>query len=220
MKKIILFGTGAQAQEVHLLVTHDSPYEVAAFTKDREHLEDDTLLGLPVVPFDEVESIYPPAEYEMHIAVGYLMLNQVRAERCRQAKAKGYRLTSFISSKATTWPGFTVGENCLVGANATIYPSCEIGNNVVISTGCVIPHNTKIEDHCFVAAGVVFSGWVTVKPYCFIGTGAVIRNNVIIGRENIIGAGAVVLENTEDRGVYMGKSAELLPISSDKMGLA
>jgi sugar O-acyltransferase (sialic acid O-acetyltransferase NeuD family) len=219
VEKVVLFGTGAQARDAHLLLSHDSPYEVAAFAVDREHIEQDMLFSLPVVPFEDVESIYPPADHRMHIAVGYSSLNRLRAERYHQAKAMGYQLISHVSSKATTWPGLIVGENCLIGPNVTIYPSCKIGNNIVIGTGCIVPHYSTIEDHCFLAAGVVLSGWVTVKPYCYIGTGAIIRNNVTIARECVIGAGAVILEDTEERGVYMGKPADLLPISSDKLPL-
>lgn len=219
MDKVVLFGTGAQARDIYVLLTHDSPYEVAGFTVDHEHLAEDTLLGLPVVAFEDVESVYPPGEYAMHISVGYLRLNKLRAERFRQAKAKGYRLINHVSPRATTWPGLTLGENCLIGPGSTVYPSCKIGNNVVIGTGCIVSHNTTIDEHCFVAAGVVFSGWITVKPYCYIGTGALIRNNVTIARETVVGAGAVILENTEERGVYMGIPADFLPISSEKLPL-
>jgi sugar O-acyltransferase (sialic acid O-acetyltransferase NeuD family) len=219
VEKVVLFGTGAQASDAHLLLGHDSPYEVVAFTVDRDHLEQDTLFGLPIVPFEDVQAIYPPDEHRMLIAVGYERVNRLRADRYRQAKAMGYRLVSHVSSHATTWPGLIVGENCLIGPNSAIYPSCKIGNNVVIGTGCIVPHYSTIEDHCFLAAGVVLSGWVTVEPYCYIGTGAIIRNNVTIARECVIGAGALILADTEEKGVYMGKPADLLPISSDKLPL-
>lgn len=219
VKKIVLFGTGIQAQDVHLLLTHDSDYEVVAFTADRDGMTDSVFLGLPVVPFDEVEDRYPPDAYGMHICVQYQGLNKVRAEKYAQAKAKGYRLVTYISPRATTWPGLEVGDNCIIGPNSTVYSSCKIGDNVLIGTGCIIPHNTTIGDHCFVAAGVVFSGWVTVEPYCYIGTGAVLRNNITLGRETVVGAGALILENTKPQSVYMGKSAEVLPITSDKLRL-
>jgi hypothetical protein len=30
------------------------------------------------------------------------------------AKGRGYRFVSYVSSRALAWPGFTVGENCMV----------------------------------------------------------------------------------------------------------
>lgn len=208
------------ASDAYAHLTYDSPYEVAAFTKDREHIKEDTLFELPVVPFEDVESIYPPDEYKMFIAVGYIRVNRLRAERYYQAKAMGYQLISYVSSKATAWPGSVIGENCLIGTNSIISATAKIGNNVVIGAGSIVPHYNFIKDHCFVGSGVILSGFVTVEPYCFLGTGATVRNNVTIARECVIGAGALILEDTEERGVYMGRAADLLPISSDKLPLA
>ncbi len=219
MEKVVLFGTGAMASDVYLYLTHDSPYEVVAFTKDREYIKEDTAFDLPVVPFEDVESIYPPDEYKMFIAVGFLMVNRLRAERYHQAKAMGYQLISCVSSRAITWPRLAIGENCLIGPNSVIFPSAKIGNNVFVGIGSVLPHGTVIKDHCFLAAGVAFSGFVTVEPYCFLGTNATIRNNVTIARECVIGAGALILEDTKERGVYMGTPSNLLPISSNKLTL-
>ena len=210
MKKVVLFGTGSMASDVYVYLTHDSPYEVVAFAVDRQCLDEDTLFDLPVVPFEAVESLYPPGEYKMHIAVGYVRVNRLRAERYRQAKEKGYELISYVSSRATIWPGAVIGENCLVGTNSIISASATIGNNVVVGGGSIVPHRTVIKDHCFVGSNVTLSGWVTVEPYCFLGTGAIVRNNVTIARECVIGAGALILGDTEERGVYMGKLADLL----------
>jgi sugar O-acyltransferase (sialic acid O-acetyltransferase NeuD family) len=219
VEKVVLFGTGAMASSAYYDLTYDSPYEVAAFCVDRDHIAEDTMLGLPVVPFDDIESRYPPGEYRMFIAVGYVRLNRLRAERYQQAKEKGYTLISYISPKATVRPASVLGENCLIGTNAIVSASAKIGNNVVLGAGSLAPHYTVIKDHCFLGSGVMLSGFVTVEPYCFIGTGAIVRNNVTIARECVIGAGALILEDTVERGVYMGKQADHLPITSDRLTL-
>jgi sugar O-acyltransferase (sialic acid O-acetyltransferase NeuD family) len=219
MERVVLFGTGSVASDAYVYLTHDSPYEVVAFSVDRVEIEEDTLFDLPVVPFEDIESLYPPDRYKMHIAVGYFRLNKLRAERYHQAKAMGYQLISYVSSKATAWPGSVIGENCFIDAYSIVSPSAKIGNNVLVGTRCTVPHCTTIKDHCYLSGGVGLSGFVTVEPYGYIGTGAIIRNNVTIARECVIGAGAVILEDTEERGVYMGKPADLLPISSDKLPL-
>lgn len=217
MERVVLFGNGSVARVVHCFLSHDSPYEVAAFTVDGEYINEDTLCGLPVVPFADVESIYPPDEYGMLVAVGYIGVNRLRAERYAQAKAMGYQLISYVSSRATTWPGLVIGENCVIGANNAIHPFVEIGDNVIISGSCTVGHHTVIKEHCFLASGVAVAGGVTVEPYCFLGTNAIVRNRITIATECVIGAGAVVLEDTQERGVYMARPADLLPIPSDKV---
>jgi sugar O-acyltransferase (sialic acid O-acetyltransferase NeuD family) len=220
MEKVVLFGAGAVARDAYLHLTGDSLYEVVAFTIDQSYLKEDTLFELPIVPFDEVPSIYPPDEYRMLVAVGYERVNRFRAEKYSEAQAKGYHLINCISSRAVTWPGLDIGENCLVGPNSIIHPSAKIGNNVYIGAGSLVPHDTIIGDHCFLAGNVAISGYVTVEPYCFLGPNSTIRNHITIARACVIGAGALILEDTQEREVYLGTSAERLPISSDKLPLA
>ena len=52
-----------------LLLTHDSPHEVAAFTVDRDYLQGTEHRGLPVVAFEDVEERYPPGEFEMFVPI-------------------------------------------------------------------------------------------------------------------------------------------------------
>jgi len=219
MKKVILFGASAVACETYTYLTYDSAYEVAGFTVDGQYIKERTLFSCPVVPFESVETAFPPSDYHMLIAIGFQRTNGLRSERYRQAKAKGYTLINYISSKAVTWPGTVVGDNCIISPNTMISPSAKIGNDVLIGPGCVVAHDNTIGDHCFVGSGVSLSGVVTIEAYCFIGTGATVRDNVTIGRQSIIGAGALILENTPDKSVYLGKCADVLPIASDKLSL-
>ena len=217
MEKVILFGNSAVASVLYMQLSENTQFEISAFTVDRAFIKEETLLDLPVIPFDEVELKYPPDEYKMMIAVGYVKVNQLRAERYYQAKEMGYRLISYISPQAGVAKGVAVGENCSIAKNCSIAPFSHIGDNVFIGTGSIIGHHTVIKDHCYLSASVRISGYVTVEPYCFLGNNAIVRNKVIIARENIIGAGAVILGDTKEKGVYMAQPAERLSIESDKL---
>lgn len=218
-KKVVLFGNGSVACATHFLLTHDSPYQIAAFTVDREYIKDDTLFELPVVPFDRVASIYPPDAYNMFIAVGHVRVNRIRADRYYQAKEMGYQFINYVSSRSLTWPGLIIGDNCKIGQNSTINPFAKLGNNVSIGSGSNVGHHTVIKDHSSLAPGVTIAGNVCVEPYCLIGANATIRDRVTVARECVIGAGAVILEDTREREVYLGRPAELLPLSSDQLPL-
>jgi len=217
MDKVILFGVGQVASRIYWYLTYDSPYEVAAFTVDPEYIKADKLFGLPVVSFEDVESIYPPEEYKMFLSISSRKMNKLRAQKYHQAKEKGYQLINYISSRATTWPGLTIGDNCHIQTNSIIEPFAEIGNDVILGTNTLVSHNAVVKDHCFVAHQSVILGNVVVEPYCFIGANATIRDHVKIATECVIGAGALILEDTQERGVYKGNPAQLLPISSDKL---
>jgi sugar O-acyltransferase (sialic acid O-acetyltransferase NeuD family) len=199
------------------MLIHDSPYQICAFTVDREFIKDDTLLDLPLVPFDRVDSIYPPAEYDMHIAVGHVRVNRVRAQKYYQAKEMGYALVNYISTKSLTWPGLILGDNCKISPNATINPFAQLGNDVRIGSGSNVGHHTVIKDHCSLASNVTIAGNVTIEPYCLIGANATIRDRITIASDCVIGAGAIILQDTKPGEVYLGRPAELLPITSDHL---
>lgn len=217
MAKVVIFGITEMAELTHFYFTHDTSHEVIAFTVDGNYIKEDSMYGLPVVPFEDVESIYPPNEYKMRVALWYSGTNKLRAEKYYQAKAKGYELINYISSKAITWPGLVIGDNCLILENAVCMPFAKIGNNVTIMIGCSIAHDAVIGDHCFLAGNVALLGGVVVEPYCFLGGNSTIRNNVTIASECVVGAGALILQDTKEKGVYKGNPATLLPKRSDEL---
>ncbi len=217
MAKVVLFGNRTEARTVYYDLTYFSHHEVVGFTVDREYLAEDTFLQLPIVPFDEVTTVFPPGAHEMFIAIGYASVNRLRADRYLQARKMGYSLLSYVSSRATIYPEVQIGDHCRISHNCVVFPGSRIGNNVAIGADCVIGHDVTLGDHCFLSSGVGVSGGVTMGPYCFLGTNATIRNRIQIGRECVIGAGALILENLEDQCVCLGNPADLLPISSEKL---
>jgi len=217
MKKIVIFGTGDFAEVVHFYLTHDSPHEVVAFTANENVITEKELFGLPIVPFESIESTYSPTEFSMFVAVGYIKINKVRADICQQAKNKGYELITYVNSKVTKWEELDIGENCFIFENVVIQPFVKIGNDVIMWSGNHIGHHSVIGDHCFITSHVVVSGHVKIGPYCFLGVNSTIRDSITLGRECVIGAGAVILKDTKDKEVYTTEKAKLLPMSSDKL---
>lgn len=217
MEKVILFGASNLAMVAHFYLTHDSPYEVVAFTVDRNYLRKKVFLGLPVVPFEEVESIYPSSEYKMFAHLSFRDVNKFRAKKFEQGKEKGYQFISYVSSKAITWHDLVIGENSMICEAVVINPYAKIGNNVMITPGSLVGHHSVIQDHCFLAAQTVILGNVTVEPYCVFGANSTVKDGITIKRECIIGAGSYISESTRKKGVYIGKPAELMSRSSDQL---
>src|SRR4051794_9745630 len=100
MSWVIIVGAGKIADEAYFYLKNDSPHDVVAFSVDRAFMGGAEKHGLPVVPFEDVEQGYPPGEYKMFVAMGYQDLNRLRASKYEAAKAKGYELISYVSSRA------------------------------------------------------------------------------------------------------------------------
>jgi sugar O-acyltransferase (sialic acid O-acetyltransferase NeuD family) len=203
MSKVVLFGAGKIAEEAHYYLTHDSPHQVAAFTVDGAYMAASEKLGLPVLPFEEIASHYPPDDFKMFVAVGYQELNRFRARKCAEAKAKGYQLISYISSRACALGKIEPGENCFILEFSVIQPSATVGNNVFVWCSNHIGHHSSVGDHCYISGHVMISGSTNVEPYCYFGVGSTIGHEITVGRESFIGAGCLLTKSAPPKSVYI-----------------
>lgn len=209
-ESIIIVGNSPIAEVAYEYVTHDSPYNVVAFTVNKEFLKDKSFMGLPVEPFEDIENKYDPKKIKMFVAIGYKDLNCLRARFCQEAREKGYCLISYISSHAFLWHNVEVGENCFILEDNTIQPFVKIGNNVTLWSGNHIGHHSIIEDNCFISSHVVVSGLCRIGRGSFLGVNSAISNQTAIARDNIIGMGAVITKDTEPEKLYVGNPARAL----------
>jgi sugar O-acyltransferase (sialic acid O-acetyltransferase NeuD family) len=219
MAKLVIFGAGDIARLAHYYFKHDSQHEVVTFTVDRQYRTGTTFLGLPLTDFEDVAELYPPNRHKMFVALSYAKMNKIRADKYNRAKALGYDLVSYVSSKCTLLTENPVGDNCFILEDNTIQPFVKIHNNVTLWSGNHIGHDSIIEDHCFISSHVVVSGNVHIHEYCFAGVNATIHNSVNIARETLIGAGAVIRADTVEKGVYVPEQSRLLSKKSDQIEL-
>jgi sugar O-acyltransferase (sialic acid O-acetyltransferase NeuD family) len=219
MAKLVIFGAGDIARLAWVYFTRDSEHEVVAFTVDEKYLTGSSFQGLPLVAFEKIAELYPQGDHKMFVALSYAKMNKVRAEKYRQARAAGYELVSYVSSRCSFLTDNPVGDNCFILEDNTIQPFVRIGSNVTLWSGNHIGHDAVIDDHCFLASHIVVSGYVHIGSSCFIGVNATLRNSITIAPETLIGAGAVIMKDTAEKGVYLPQRAELFKKKSDEIEL-
>lgn len=216
-KKLVIFGLKDYAEIVYEYFTHDSPYEVAAFTVDREYIKEEKFCGLPVVPFEEIERLYPPETHEIHAAIVYGELNRLRARVCDKAKAKGYKLASYVSSHSFVWRNVKIGEHCFIFEDNTVQPFVEIGDNVILWSGNHIGHSSRIGNNCFISSHVVISGFCEIGENCFIGVNTSIGNHLKIGKECWIGQGSVINKDVSPHSLVKAQAAEVKDLNEESL---
>jgi sugar O-acyltransferase (sialic acid O-acetyltransferase NeuD family) len=214
--KVIIFGTGQFAELAHYYLTHDSNYEVCGFTIDKDYIKNPTFKDLPVIPFDEIEIHFPPANYNLFIPISFININKIRKEKYLIGKEKGYNFISYVSSKATVF-NTEIGENCFILENNTIQPFSKIGNNIIMWSGNHFGHHSEIKDHCFMASHIVVSGAVTIDEETFIGVNSTFRDNVKVGKSCVIGAGSLVLKDLPDYSVMSPHQTEISKVPSTRL---
>lgn len=216
-KPLVIFGAGDIAELADFYFTRDSAYEVVAFAVDAAYLSADTCKGRPVVAFEEIAQRYAAATHDVFVALSYAKLNLVRKEKYLATKAKGYRLASYVSSRATVLTEEPIGDNCFILEDNTVQPFVRIGNNVTLWSGNHIGHHSTIGDHTFIASHVVVSGGVEIGEQCFIGVNATLRDHIRIGDRCVVGAGTLLLADAAADGLYIGKTTEPAAIPSSRL---
>ena len=197
-RKLIIVGDSAFAEIAYEYFKHDSAYEPVAFSVEGAYLKRGELFGLPVVPFESVEETFDPASHDVYVATVYTQLNRLRARLAAAAKQKGYRLASYVSSRAFVWRNVELGEHCFIFEDNTVQPFVRVGDNVVLWSGNHVGHHSTIRDNCFVSSHVVISGFVEVGENCFLGVNASIANDVKIGRDCWLAPSTVVVKDLPD----------------------
>lgn len=208
-RKLVIVGDSAFAEIAREYFDADSPYQVAGFAVEAAYLKQRELHGLPVVPFEELERHFAPAEHDVYVATVYTQLNRLRTRLAGAAKARGYQLASYVSSRAFVWRNVKLGEHCFIFEDNTIQPFVTIGDNVVLWSGNHVGHHSSVGANCFISSHVVISGFCTIGDNSFLGVNCTIANNVSIGRDNWLAPAITVMKSTEDGAMFKPPAPEL-----------
>ena len=206
-ERVVIVGTGEQAEIAFEYFTNDSPHEVVAFSADPQIAKSHTFQGLPDVPLDHLAEAWPPSEYHAFVAVSSTQLNRLRRRLYDAVKAAGYDCVSYVSRRAFVWHNVEIGENSFIFENNVLQHKVRVGDNVILWSGNHVGHRTVIEDNCFVASHVVISGFCRVGRWSYLGVNSSIRDGLSLAEDCVIGAGAVVVKDTGTRQVYVGNPA-------------
>lgn len=209
--KLVLIGAGEMAEIADEYFTHDSDYEVVAFCVERSYIRQPELNGKPVVAYEELETLYPPSDYMLFVAIPSSQLNALRTRFYLDAKQKGYRFATYISSRAFVWRNAVIGENTFVFENNVIQPFVTIGNNCILWSGNHVGHRTVIKDHTFISSHVVISGYCEIGESCFLGVNSTFNDHVKVADHCVIGSGALITKDTEPNRIYVGSASKTVP---------
>jgi sugar O-acyltransferase (sialic acid O-acetyltransferase NeuD family) len=209
-RPLVIIGAGEFAQIACEYFQHDSDYDVVAFSVERNYLSQANLADRPVVAYESLVELYPPEDVDAFVAIPASQLNRLRTRFYQDAKSKGYRLATYVSSRAFVWRNAEVGENSFIFENNVIQPFVRVGNNCVLWSGNHIGHRTVVRDNVFIASHAVISGYCEIGESSFVGVNTTFNDRVKVAQDCVIGSGALVVRDTEPGRVYVGSPARAL----------
>lgn len=214
MKPVVIFGLGSYARVAKVYLEADSDYRVVAFTANAQYIKEETLLGVPVVPFETLDQTHPPDNYTMLVAMGASGMNTHRAQIYQQCKLMNYDFVRYVNSTVKLWGEVEIGENTFIFENNVIQPFVKISDNTVLWSGNHIGHDSTIGNHVFITSHVVISGHCTIGDHCFLGVNATLIDQVTLAPYTLVGAGALITRDTDEKSAHIGTRATIAGRSS------
>ena len=208
LNKVIIFGTGQIAEEIANYFYHDSDYEVEGFTIDDKFFKKNHFMNKPVVPFSKLRNKFSPKFFKIFIAIGYTDLNQLRYKKYLEAKKKGYKFASYISSRASLIGKQKIKENCIILENSTVQTTSNIGNNVFIWSNNLIGHHVKIKDNTYIAGNSVIAGSSVLGEFSFMGVNSTIPHGIKVGKKCFIGANTYINKNISNNTISVSDGSK------------
>lgn len=215
--KIVIFGTSIFSRDLYKIIKNEGVLEVVAFTQESAYINNESQIeGLPLIPFDFIDEIYPPSEVQILNTIGYSSMNDLREKIFYLISSKGYNNYTYISNRAIL-DSFDIGEGSIIAPLAYVGPSVTIGKSNIIGSFVSLTHRINIGDFNQFSDGVSLGGKVNVANHCFIGLKSVINNGVFIAPYTFVGAATYVSNSTEENCAYLGNPIRKLPQPSKRV---
>lgn len=192
-RKLLIYGINQQAQQICYYLLREG-HCVEAFCVDKLYYKSATLIGKPVVYFEEITEKYPPNMYDIILSFGYKNMIANRQEKYILCQKLGYNMPSFISKDAHVYTD-KIGKGVIIYPNVVIEPFVKIGDGCFIESSCSIGHHSIIGNFNFFALGVTTGGGTVIENNCFLGLSSIISSGKKVAEKSIVGAGVCVTED-------------------------
>ena len=209
-EKLCIVGAGHLAIEIVDYIRHYDLFDIVGFSINKDRIVDDTYLGAPVYPMEDLESYIDKNEVKLFLAISwYHNMMGLREEKFNELKARGFTFANVISPRAFIWSE-NIGEGNWIMDNSHIGYKVTVGNNNVFRANCDIQHYSVVGDNCFVGDMTVIAGHVNINSRCFIGVGCVVHNRVTIGNKCVVGGGSVLKSDVPDYSLCIAANATVV----------
>lgn len=202
MKKCIIFGANDFGSMLKYYIEKYLDIKCEAYTLDSKYIIEKSRDSLPVVPFEGIETIYPPEKYLFFLAIGYKQMNDIREKKYFQAVNKGYRIENFVHPTVNCEKS-QIGQGNIFFENVTLSYNITIGNGNIFWNGTQISHESIIGDFNYFAPSVTLAGKTIVKNHCFLGINASVHGNRTLEDYTLVGAGTYMNKSSEKGKVYV-----------------
>ncbi|MCM1157258.1 MAG: acetyltransferase [Bacteroidales bacterium] len=202
MKDIVILGNNDFGRLLKYYLETDDERKVLAFTVSREYIKEKEFCGLPVVPFEQIEELYPPEQVEILLAIGNSKMNEIRKKMYGECKEKGYTVASYIHSSCSIHTK-DIGEGNILLENCLLYPYSKLGNGNLLWDHVLISHDCVVGDFNTFSSYADLCGYVKIGNNGYFGKHCILNDFMEIADYTLIGAAAYAKGKTNPYDVVV-----------------
>lgn len=212
MKKLMIFGTGGFAREVHQLVEDINAvapqWDCVGFLDSDASRHGTLLHGLPILGGFERLAAEAGGDVSLAVGIGNPAVRRKIVTRIEASHA--VRFATLVHPRAWVGNRIEMGQGSIVCAGTLLTTDIRIGRHVIINIGSTVGHDADIGDFVTIAPTVNVSGSVTIGEGVDLGTGSTVIQGKQIGAWSIVGAGSVVVKDVEPDVTAVGSPARAI----------
>jgi acetyltransferase EpsM len=204
MPDLMILGGGRHAIETYYLMEDLGIHtNVVAFVQD-EAVENQQLIGLPVIKRDAVLSRYTNSELQKPRLIGAIGNIPDNKRLLGIFKDAGFSFFSAVIPSVKRHRQKYFGEGIIVAQGSVISYNVAIEDHAMINIGCTLSHDVYIGKYVNMSPGTHLAGFVKIEDEVFIGTGVTIVPKVTVGKGAYIAAGTCVTKDVPPYSMVAG----------------
>lgn len=207
MIDVVINGTGSLGRMVFHLLEDDDRYDVRAFTADPRWCAGDSLLGVPLLPHDDLASAWSPDDVACLSVLGGLGGWMPRRDHMEAIRSRGFRHANYVHPTAVVQRGGDWGTNNIVFPYSVIGFDGTIGEGAVLREKSYLGHEHVLGDHTFLGVGATVGGGARIGTGAYLAMSVTVSNDITIGEAAFVGIGSLVLRDLDAGGRYFGHPA-------------
>jgi sugar O-acyltransferase (sialic acid O-acetyltransferase NeuD family) len=195
--KIVILGSGSQAQEAASILFNDRNFEVTGFVDRETERKGKKIFGIEVIgSFDILGDLFKQGIHGAVVAVGFD--NNIREKHFHQAKDIGFEMINVVHPSALIDPSAMISDGVVIGPGCIIAPQVRISQNSILEAGVVVGSNTQIGENVYIGVGSCIGGGVVIKRNVSLSSGSSVAASVTIGKNSKVQPGSSITEDIAD----------------------
>ncbi len=198
-KEIILLGAGGHCHSCIDVIETEEVFEIAGIVEQEGNDKKDSVLGYPIIGYDnELSKLKKQFDYAF-ITVGQMGSSVLRKKLYDTLVELNFIVPVIVSPLAYVSAHTKIENGTIVMHHSCVNAGAVIGNNCILNTKSLVEHDSKIGDNTHISTSAVVNGNSNIGSNCFVGSNSIVVNGAKLPDNYFFKAGKVIKDKADGK---------------------